>query len=309
MAYCKNWCWTLNNFTADERAAIDGASVTYIVYGEEVGDEGTPHLQGFVQLTKKMRLKSVKTLLGDRLHLEKMKGTVDQAVTYCQKDGKVTERGKKVVGGARTDLRTMHMAIVDGSSHMDMIEKWGDRYIRAKRSIDAAVKTTRTEVNIKRLRASMEEGTLNEWQKEVWSELGTQTERTILFVVDDVGNTGKTWFAKWLVGVHGAFYTNTTEYNDVMYAYDSEPYVVFDLARSAGKINYGTLEAMKNGICFIKKYESRQKIFPPPTVVVMTNDLDIDPKLSSDRIRRFYISNKPDKMHVTIVDGVIVDDE
>ena len=49
------WCFTLNNYTADEVEAIERKSsdrelCTYIVYGKEVGESNTPHLQGYLEL-------------------------------------------------------------------------------------------------------------------------------------------------------------------------------------------------------------------------------------------------------------------
>lgn len=61
-----NWVFTLNNYTDDEVIKIGGlifdekpwdhnsSKVRAVAYAHEVGEkEGTPHLQGFLQLTKK----------------------------------------------------------------------------------------------------------------------------------------------------------------------------------------------------------------------------------------------------------------
>lgn len=84
-----NYCFTLNNPTLDEESLIQVTipEVSYIIYGNEVGDSGTPHLQGYLELTKRMSIKAVKQLLGvNRLHLEPRKGTQSQAIAYCRKD-------------------------------------------------------------------------------------------------------------------------------------------------------------------------------------------------------------------------------
>jgi hypothetical protein len=47
--------WTLNNYTDDETTAIKAnwpKMAKYVCYGKEVGDNGTPHLQGYVSLKK-----------------------------------------------------------------------------------------------------------------------------------------------------------------------------------------------------------------------------------------------------------------
>jgi len=85
------WCFTLNNPIEEEitnlNTVLNGAEVKYAVYQKEEGDSGTPHLQGYLEMSSKKRLASVKRLLGtDRIHLEKRKGTRDQARTYCKKE-------------------------------------------------------------------------------------------------------------------------------------------------------------------------------------------------------------------------------
>jgi len=53
------WCFTLNNYTEEERDALRSLKCKYIVFGYERGEEGTPHLQGYVHLSTQ------KTPVGD----------------------------------------------------------------------------------------------------------------------------------------------------------------------------------------------------------------------------------------------------
>jgi len=85
-----NWCWTLNNPTESEVVDIRSHTLTgalkYLVYGEEVGDNQTPHLQGYFELTKKARLGSIKKIKGfERAHFEPRFGTQLSAIDYCKK--------------------------------------------------------------------------------------------------------------------------------------------------------------------------------------------------------------------------------
>ena len=85
----KKWCFTLNNWKEEEYNYIINTlknMCSIIVIGKEVGDSGTPHLQGFFKLLVKNRpmtvLKNIK-----RCHWEKCKGSDDDNIRYCKKDG------------------------------------------------------------------------------------------------------------------------------------------------------------------------------------------------------------------------------
>ena len=70
------------------------ADCAYMLFGRERGDEGTPHLQGYVQFKTEKSLKQLKTMM-PRAHVEARKGTIQQAVDYCKKDGDFEEFGVK----------------------------------------------------------------------------------------------------------------------------------------------------------------------------------------------------------------------
>lgn len=86
----KCWCFTLNNPLPS--ATIDEDLTDYQVIGNEVGKEGTPHLQGYVIFKKPYYLTGVKKLL-QKAHWEVAKGTPEQNRTYCTKDGNFVEKG------------------------------------------------------------------------------------------------------------------------------------------------------------------------------------------------------------------------
>ena len=108
MSYAKRWCYTINNPTAPPPPLEEESS--YHVYGEEVGESGTPHYQGFIIFKKPKRLNQVKALIEPRGHYEVAKGKNSQAADYCKKDGKFTEYGslpaeQGAAGGAATKAR------------------------------------------------------------------------------------------------------------------------------------------------------------------------------------------------------------
>jgi len=90
----RGWCFTLNNYTVLQEEELLQIPCQYIVIGREVGASGTPHLQGFIYFSDAKTLKRMKKY-NTAMHLEKMRGTTDQAADYCIKDGAFQERGER----------------------------------------------------------------------------------------------------------------------------------------------------------------------------------------------------------------------
>lgn len=106
------WVFTLNNYSPEEEASVQALAVTYLVYGRERGEEGTPHLQGLVYHTL-MRLSAVKKLI-PRAHWEAVKGTIMQAEQYCEKDGDVFRKGTRPSQGKRNDIEEVRLNLRAG---------------------------------------------------------------------------------------------------------------------------------------------------------------------------------------------------
>lgn len=85
----KYWCFTLNNYTEIEIGNLETIFSKFDIkygYGKEVGENGTPHLQGWIESSKKIRpLETFKEM--KRIHWEKRKGTREQNIKYCAKEG------------------------------------------------------------------------------------------------------------------------------------------------------------------------------------------------------------------------------
>lgn len=90
-SYAKHWMFTLNNWTSDEWTQWNQlfnnlGIVDQYVCGKETGDQGTPHLQGYIKFQRRQRLVSIQRLFGVRAHWEVAKRP-DIAIDYCSKDG------------------------------------------------------------------------------------------------------------------------------------------------------------------------------------------------------------------------------
>lgn len=96
MSQAKNWCFTLNNYTDEEHSTILRClrdTTKYFIIGKEIGDQGTPHIQGYCQFLKPYRITQVKNLLSRRAHLEVAKGNGSHNRVYCSKAGDYEEGG------------------------------------------------------------------------------------------------------------------------------------------------------------------------------------------------------------------------
>lgn len=97
----RNWCFTLNNYTPEEYdrilTACRNVPFSKYIIGKETGEQGTPHLQGFVCTTlehykfrplERLRFGNVALRDGkNAVHWEAAKGSIDENREYCSKDG------------------------------------------------------------------------------------------------------------------------------------------------------------------------------------------------------------------------------
>lgn len=85
IACSKNWCFTLNNWTNEQKDMIlsvcSNSSNKYI-FQSEVGESGTPHLQGYIEFKEKIRPLSLFSF--KEIHWEKCRN-VKASIAYCSK--------------------------------------------------------------------------------------------------------------------------------------------------------------------------------------------------------------------------------
>jgi len=136
----KDWCWTLfapegesvgRWFRALQQVDWAAAGVRYVVFQQEAGTaEQHKHLQGFISFVDKKRTPAVQeVLLGNRVHTEKRRGTVQQAADYCKKmetrkpGTEPYEWGELPRGqGARSDLKVFCAKIKESGVHAAALE-------------------------------------------------------------------------------------------------------------------------------------------------------------------------------------------
>lgn len=289
MAQAKNWAYTWNNYTEEVIARLSGlvatpnSIVVYIIFGKEVGDTGTPHLQGTICFSRKQRLVQVKAVVAGDPHLEVVRN-INASIIYCKKQGDFLEFGELPSGrGKRTDLEAFKDDVKAGMLTLkDIRESHSEVYAKYPRFCLEFMQDHYPQVTIP-------DHPLRPWQANLMTKLDNAPDRRkIIFIVDAVGNSGKSWFAHWYAKEKGdkVQVMLPGKKADMAYTLRMGLGVVFlDAPRSKqGEfIQYDFLEDLKNGFVFSPKYESRTKTYEPLHVVVNMNESPDDTKLSADR--------------------------
>lgn len=286
MSIGKNWCFTLNNYVnADiDRLShlVEQGKATYLIYGKEIGEQGTPHLQGVICATTRKRMAQIKNIIGSNPHVEIVRNII-RSIQYCKKEGDWTEFGARIQQGQRSDLESFKSDVKAGVLDLATIrETHSDTYAKYTRFCLEYIQDNYPVLEIPTY-------DLRSWQTFLSQKLDIEPDRRkIIFVVDEVGNSGKSWFAHW-------YTQKKKDESQVLLpgkksdmAFILKPnlkYVFLDAPRSKqGEfIQYDFLEDLKNGYVFSNKYESRIKTYAPLHLVVNMNERPDMTKLSEDR--------------------------
>lgn len=102
----RRFVFTLNNYTKEEEESIQDFPCQWMIYGREIGENGTPHLQGACVIGKQMAFSTIKTWLGFvRSHIATMNGRPEDSLKYCSKeDSNPFQKGQMPKAGKRSDL-------------------------------------------------------------------------------------------------------------------------------------------------------------------------------------------------------------
>lgn len=242
----KIWSLTLNNWTREERENLIealGRLGEYVV-GEEIGEEGTPHLQGALRSRSRIRFTALRKI-NPRIHWEPGRSW-KHLREYCKKDGVYTSN---VEATPDEEARAAHAARYDGVVWRD----WQQGLLDVL-------------------------GTSPGWRTIhwYWEPIGCVGKSYLAGYIylnfptlivggkaTDVMQSLKT-------------YRETEKKNPKV--------VIYDIPRHMKDfINYGLLEQIKNGVIFSGKYESNQFLIPPTHIICFANFEPDYEKLSEDR--------------------------
>lgn len=245
----RKWVFTLNNYSMTHLTQIKNSlkSEQYVI-GEEVAPKtGTKHLQGFIEFRNARHFDGVKQILGKEAHIEKARGTAQQNIAYCGKEGNV-----------HSNLAIYQQQAILEKRYKDVI--W------------------------------------REWQQRVLEFLDMEPDsRTIFWITDEKGNSGKSYLTKYLAmtreGVILASGKRDNIFNQINRSITERnvvPQIILvDVPRCNYRyVSYSAIEEIKNGLIYSGKYEGGQCIFDHPHVIVFSNE---DPDLEMMSQDRWFI--------------------
>jgi len=289
----KRWCFTVNNPVPADYVSLNalGPTLTYLVFSDEIGDTGTPHIQGFFISKTNKTLVAAKVLI-PRAHLELARGTNEQASDYCKGGGNtgkppslnIVEYGQLPNVPGKTNryelFRDWVLAQPTKPCVSSVAREFPSIYLnsgRVQSFIDAIYPSP-----------PHPEPLWRDYQQSLADILnGEPDARKIYFVVDPVGNSGKSWFAHHFHRSRPSDVQilSSGKRDDIAYAIDERKSVfLFDLPRLTSEhFQYSVLEQLKNGNVSSMKYESRMKTLSVPHVVVFMNEYPNLQYLSRDR--------------------------
>lgn len=243
-----NWAFTLNNPLKSEVETLEIEFNEYCkkwIMGNEVGEDGTPHIQGFFSLSKKLRFEQVKAFRGlTRAHLEHCKGSVKQNLLYCAKEG--DWKGHGVL--PHEVMKPMEYAGQD-------LPKDSELYIWQKELINIVKKPA-------------DNRTIHwYWEDEGNAGKSMFSKYLIYYYNACVIQKGK--------------YSDIMNH---VFNHDNLSIFVIDVPRSSGNtVSYNAIESIKSGVIFNSKYETGQKAILSPHVIVFANMYPDRYALSLDR--------------------------
>lgn len=126
----RSYCFTLNNYTFDDLMEFLEIVCKYKCIGFEEGEQGTPHLQGYIQFHDAVRFGTLKKKL-TRAHLIVARGTPQQNISYCSKDGldNFYEFGEPPTTGGSIRTKSVHQImgeLKDPMNHLSTVRYYGN---------------------------------------------------------------------------------------------------------------------------------------------------------------------------------------
>lgn len=131
------------------RRALQSLGTSWFLFQPEVGEQGTVHLQGALSFSSARSFRAIATAIPG-WHIERMRGTIDQAVEYCTKEESrhadhsgIVEVGTRPRNagraGGRSDLDGVVTLIKSGAGVKRVADECPEEFIKYYRGIERSI--------------------------------------------------------------------------------------------------------------------------------------------------------------------------
>lgn len=248
---------------------------------QEIGEQGTPHIQGVIAVAPKKRHSSLCLLFPD-VYWRPCK-SVTKSIWYCTKEDTRAENTTYKIGGTFTYAM-------------------GQVHVPAAPFVPQHVAV----------------GDLWPWQREVYDLLqGPIDSRKIYWYWEPTGNRGKTALVRTLMvtaqnkdvivvaGKASDMKYQIAKYVEADKQSRGPRVVMLSLARTQeGFISWQGMENIKDGVVTSTKYESVSHIIDPPHMIVFANFPPTDADRAAISVDRWVIKQIPDAPPLLLLEQV-----
>jgi len=295
----RNVVMTLNNYTDVEVEALrifGKKYCSYLVFGYEIAPTtGTPHLQIYAEFAEGKTYDTIKTqCFSRRYYIASRRGTAKQASAYCmyedypkcQKENKFEIFGDISKQGQRSEFDEV-LAYAKAHTRQETIREFPYMFARMWLGLNSILDQFEEQYTPPPF------AKLRKWQETLLSDFKQNPDdRTIVWVEDEKGGSGKSQFAQRYLMPQLGFLPLEGRLQDMAHIYNGEPGVIFDLARK--QIEYVEhllvfAEKLKDGKIVSTKYNGKVKRFRPPHVVFLSNDPPPIGQWTRDRLRHIVL--------------------
>lgn len=185
----RNFVFTLNQVTQETtiqemEIILKTLNPNYYIIGNETGQSGNKHYQGYVELNKLLDFNTIHKTLKNA-HIEPRKGTQVQAIEYCKKENNYIEWGTPKAQGKRNDLEEIVELVKQGATDLEILNEYPTQFLMYNQHIQ-----------------KIREVATKEKYKEIWRDL------TVIYIWGETG-TGKSKYVRDKYGNKNIYAVNS----------------------------------------------------------------------------------------------------
>lgn len=255
----RKWCFTFNNYNEIDIISLSSKfkemGAKYL-FEKEVGEQGTPHLQGFVIFEDKLR---PKMLFHNSIHWEKCKGSEEDNIRYCSKEARNAN-----------DDSLMFSNFYEIPKKLKCLEATKLRIWQCE-----ILKVIRNEPSDRDI-----------WW--FWSKMGNTGKSTFCRYL------AIKYEALIISGSNKDMKCVIVEHHELTKKWPK--LIVLDIPRVFDNdyFSYSGLEEIKNGLFCSSKFKGSMALFNPPHIIVFSNAEPCYEKMSADRWKVCNVDIKPE---------------